>query len=173
MVVSLSSLSSLSSWPCPCLPCLPCPFGRVLVFLVFLVFLAVSLSSLSSLSFWSCPCLPCLPCLFGRVLVILVFSEEKTEDTKIFWGKTKGGYLREKQGDTRETRFLREKGALSEGKPAHTRRAYVQADGADEVADPPDAGRADLAPRSARGQMTVHLEEKGPQWRGWALGEGT
>ena len=52
-------------------------------------------------------------------------------------------------------------------------RAYVQADGADEVADPPDAGRADLAPRSARGQMTVHLEKKGPQWRGWALGEGT
>ena len=112
------SLSSLSSWPCPCLPCLPCPFGRVLVFLVFLVFLAVSLSSLSSLSFWSCPCLPCLPCLFGRVLVILVFSEGKTEDT-IFWGKTRW-FLREKQGDTRETRFLREKGALSEGKPAHT-----------------------------------------------------
>ena len=54
------------------------------------------------------------------VLVILVFSEGKTEDT-IFWGKTRW-FLREKQGDTRETRFLREKGALSEGKPAHTRK---------------------------------------------------
>jgi hypothetical protein len=56
------------------------------------------------------------------VLVILVFSEGKTEDT-IFWGKTRW-FLREKQGDTRETRFLREKGALSEGKPAHTPFRY-------------------------------------------------
>ena len=123
-----------------CHPCLPCLFGRVLVILVFLVFLAMSLSSLS---FWPCPC---LPCPFGHVLVflvflvllvmslsslsvlvILVFSEGKTEDT-IFWGKTRW-FLREKQGDTRETRFLREKGALSEGKPAHTRRSAAKVRG--------------------------------------------
>ena len=78
---------------------------------------------MSSLSFWSCPCLPCLPCLFGRVLVILVFSEGKTEDT-IFWGKTRW-FLREKQGDKRKTRFLRKKGAFSEGKPAHTLQQHA------------------------------------------------